>query len=49
VRDAVDALVLLTNGAKADGEVVWSCSPALLSFAKEPKKSREAKGFDDIG
>jgi hypothetical protein len=24
VRDAVDAAALLTNGAKADGEVVWS-------------------------
>jgi len=23
-RDAVDAAALLTNGAKADGEVVWS-------------------------
>ena len=23
-RDAVDAEALLTNGAKADGEVVWS-------------------------
>ena len=22
--DAVDAMVLLTNGTKADGEVVWS-------------------------
>jgi hypothetical protein len=24
VRDAVDAMAPLTNGAKADGEVVWS-------------------------
>ena len=24
VRDAVDAAALLTNGAEADGEVVWS-------------------------
>jgi hypothetical protein len=24
VRDAVDATALLTNGADADGEVVWS-------------------------
>jgi hypothetical protein len=24
VRDAVDAAALLTKGAKADGEVVWS-------------------------
>jgi hypothetical protein len=24
VRDAVDAAALLTNGAQADGEVVWS-------------------------
>jgi hypothetical protein len=23
-RDAVDALALVTNSAKADGEVVWS-------------------------
>jgi hypothetical protein len=29
VRDAVDAKALLTNGADADGEVVWSWCPAL--------------------
>jgi hypothetical protein len=26
-----------TNGADADGEVVWSCRPALFSSAKERK------------
>jgi hypothetical protein len=48
-RDAVDADALLTNGADADGEVVWSCSPVLFSFAKEPIKLIKTKGFGQIG
>jgi hypothetical protein len=48
-RDAVDADVLRTNSTDADGEVVWSCSPALFSFLRELIIRREAKGFGYMG
>ena len=38
-RDAVDADALLTNSAKADGEVVWSLCPALFLPSTECKKT----------
>ena len=43
--DAMDAAARETNVAKADGEVVWSCSPALFSSFKERIKRKEIKGF----
>ena len=42
-------MVLLTRVLEADGEDVWSCSPALFSLAKERKKRLETKGFGDLG
>jgi hypothetical protein len=49
-RDAVDAGGATDESTDlADGEDVWSCSPALFSLAKERKKRLETKGFGDIG
>jgi len=43
VRDAVDAAALLTNGAKADGEVVWSWRPdAGIKLAGDVPRTRVA-------
>jgi hypothetical protein len=37
--DAVDVDAPLTNGAEADGEVVWSCSPAIFALGKTQETS----------
>jgi hypothetical protein len=46
--DAVDADGVLSQGHLRRREVVWSGGPALFSFAKEPIKRIEAKGFGEI-
>src|SRR5258705_10870411 len=38
-RDAVDAVVPLTNGAAAYGQVVWSCSPVLFLVRRRTNKT----------
>jgi hypothetical protein len=39
----------LTSVADADGEVVWSCSPLIFSFAKERIKLIKTKYFGNMG
>ena len=37
--------MLLTNGTETDGEVVWSCSPAIFCPWGKFKKRLRVKGF----
>jgi hypothetical protein len=45
VRDAVDVKALLTNGADADGEVVWSLCLALFFAVLRMQETVARQGF----